>query len=115
MKIIITEEQYKQLTGTDDVFTELSPYFRRRANFIDIPKTIERNVSLFDSNWYKQMSMNYLQRLVINNVIWETVPSEWGGSEDSENLSVYNKIMFAKIMDKYGKFIEKILKEKLKK
>ncbi len=113
--IIITEEQYKQLTGTDDVFTELSPYFRRRANFIDIPKTIEDKVSFLYQDWYKQMSMKYLVSLVVNHIVWETVPSEWGGSEDTENLSVYNKIMFAKIMDKYGKFIEKILKEKLKK
>ena len=114
MKIIITEEQYNELNKADDVYNNLTPYFRRRVNFIDIPKRIERNVSLFDSDWYKQMSMNYLVRLVVNHIVWETIPSEWGGSDDTRNLGDYNKIMFANIMDRYGEYIKKLIIKKLK-
>ena len=64
MKIIITEEQYNELNKADDVYDGLSPYFRRRVNFIDIPKTIEAKVAFLWQYWYKQMSMNYLVRLV---------------------------------------------------
>jgi hypothetical protein len=86
MKIIITEEQYNELNKADDVYNNLTPYFRRRVNLIDIPKTIEDKISFLYQDWYKQMSMNYLVRLVVNHIVWETIPSEWGGSDDTRNL-----------------------------
>ena len=113
MKIIITEEQYNELNKADDVYNNLTPYFRRRVNLIDIPKTIEDKISFLYQDWYKQMSMNYLVRLVVNHIVWETIPSEWGGSDDTRNLGDYNKIMFANIMDKYGEYIKRLVKKKL--
>ena len=113
MRIIITEEQYNELNKVDDVYNNLKPYFRRRVNFIDMPERIERNVSLFDSNWYKQMSMSYLLRLVINNILWETIPTEWADTESSVNIGEYNAIMSANIMDKYGEYIKRLIKKKL--
>jgi hypothetical protein len=112
MKIIITEEQYNELINVDDVYDGLSPYFRRRIEFIDIPQSIEqimKNVHRFYEN---KVSVDYLVKRVISTIVWETIPAEMG-SNTSKELFEYHDIMSANIMDKYGEYIKRLIKKKL--
>lgn len=113
MKLIITEEQYNQLVNIDDVFNGLKPYFRRRIEYVNIPDVIEQKVGLLNQYWHKKPTINYLVTRVIHNVIWETIPFDWGGSDDMTNLQDYVNTMSVNIMDKYGEYIKRLVRKKL--
>lgn len=111
MKIIITEEQFNELNKVDDVYNNLKPYFRRRVKFIDIPKAINETFNLTNRLYHKEPSSSHLTKNIVRMVVWETIPVEWGGSDDFENINNYLNIMSANIMDKYGEYIKKLVKK----
>lgn len=112
MKIIITEEELRNKINVDDVYNGLSPYFRRRIEFIGIPQSINqimKNVHRFYEN---KVSVDYLVKRIISAIVWETIPSEMGYNISKE-LFEYHDIMSSNIMDKYGEYIKRLVKKKL--
>ena len=112
MKIIITEEQYNELTKVDDVYDGLSPYFRRRIEFIDIPQSINQLMNNVHRFYENKVSVDYLVKRIISAIVWETIPAEMGYNTSME-LFEYHDIMSANIMDKYGEYIKRLVKKKL--
>lgn len=112
MKIIISEEQYNELNKVDDVYNNLKPYFRRRIKYINIPEAIDRVIKNIDRFYEKNVTLNYLVKRIIGNVVWETIPNEMGANTSME-LFEYHDTMAANIMDKYGEYIKRLVKKKL--
>ncbi len=119
MKIIITEEQYKELTKVDDVFDNLSPYFRRRIKIVDIMDTIDSKIDwvLKSVDVHLLPSDKGLERLVkdvIDRVIWTTEWTEVNWDIDDDKLVEYEDLMMGRILEKYGNYIKKNIIKKLK-
>jgi hypothetical protein len=115
MRVIINESQYNELNKVDDVYDNLKPYFRRRVKFIDIPKAIDDMLNNAHRFYHNEPSSSYLTKSIVRNVVWETIPIEWGSSDDFENINNYLSIMSANIMDKYGENIKRLVRKKLDK
>ena len=112
MKIIITESQYNELNKIDDVYDGLDPFFRRRIHFINIKSDIDERIGYRTAKVLKHDPRGLAGHMndIIHHVVWSTIPSEWGGTED-DRLFDYTNEMTDRIKMKYGKYI----KEKLKK
>jgi hypothetical protein len=124
MKLIITESQYKELNKIDDIYDGLDPYYRRRIDYIDIKDDIDMRIG-FRQVFPSQREalhgrMNVLKKSprgidghindIIHNVVWSTIPDEWGGSED-DKLVGYVYEMMDRIKKKYrGYIMGKLLK-----
>jgi len=106
MKLIITESQYNELRKVDDVYDDLDPYFRRRINFVNIKSSIDERIGYRTAAVLKHDPNGLAGHLtnIIHRVVWETIPDEWGGSDDRK-LHVYADIMFNRLKEKYGKYI----------
>jgi len=106
MKIIITESQYNKLVNADDVYYGLEPYYRRRINYINIKSDIDERIGYRTAKVLKHDPRGLAGHMndIIHNVVWETIPDEWGGSED-DRLFDYTKEMKDRIKMKYGKYI----------
>ena len=112
MKIIITEEQYDKLNKVDDVYNDLDPYYRRRVKYIDIKDDIDMRIGFRSMNVLKKSPRGIDGHIndIIHNVVWKTIPDEWGGSED-ERLFDYVNEMTDRVKKKYrGYIMGKLLK-----
>lgn len=112
MKIIITEEQYKKLNKIDDVYDGLDPYYRRRINYINIKSDIDERIGYRTAKVLKHDPRGGAGHMndIIHHVVWNTIPSEWGGTEDDRLLD-YTKEMTDRIKKKYrGYIMDKLLK-----
>ena len=112
MKLIITESQYKELNKFDDVYDGLDPYYRRRVKYIDIKDDIDMRIGFRGMNVLKKSPRGIDGHIndIIHNVVWNTIPDEWGGSED-ERLFDYVNEMTDRVKKKYrGYIMGKLLK-----
>jgi len=114
MKLIITEEQYKELNKFDDVYDGLRPYFRRRVKFIDIPEAIDKVTNNIYHYYDMYANIDYLVKRIASNVVWETIPMEMGANTNKE-LFEYHDTMAANIMDKYGEYIKRLVRKRMDK
>lgn len=103
MKIIITEEQYKELSDWD-IYSKLSPWARRRMDYIDIKSSIDYYI---DRN-HKSIVQdpNDAVERTIHRVIWKTIPLHWNTNIEDEEVEKYFDELYPLIYKKYGKFIE---------
>ena len=112
MKLIITESQYNELNKVDDVYNDLDPYYRRRINYIDIKEDIDMRIGFRSMNVLKKSPRGIDGHIndIIHNVVWKTIPDEWGGSED-DRLVGYVYEMMDRVKKKYrGYIMDKLLK-----
>ena len=106
MKLIITESQYNELNKVDDIYDGLNPYYRRRINFINIKSNIDERIGYRTAKVLKHDPRGLVGHFndIIHNVVWSTIPDEWGGSED-DKLVGYVYEMMERIKMKYGEYI----------
>jgi hypothetical protein len=112
MKLIITESQYKELNKIDDIYDGLDPYYRRRIDYIDIKDDIDMRIGFRGMNVLNKSPRGIDGHIndIIHNVVWNTIPSEWGGTED-ERLFDYVNEMTDRVKKKYrGYIMGKLLK-----
>jgi type III secretory pathway component EscU len=100
MKIIITEEQYKELSDWD-IYSQLSPWSRRRMQYIDIKSSLERHIKRNT----KMILDNPIEAAegLIYKTIWDTVPLVWNvNMEDDEFDKYFHEKKNANILEKMG-------------
>ena len=113
MKIIISESQYDEMMGVDDIYDGLDPYYRRRIKMADISDKIDEKIDwVLDSydtrNLSPEKALVILMKDVVRRLIWES--RVWGPEWDDDKLDEYDDLMGNRIMEKYGDEIkEKIL------
>ena len=103
MKIIRTEDQYKELTDWD-IYSQLSPWSRRRMDYVDIKSSIDYYI---DRN-HKSIVQDPDEAVerTIHRVIWKTIPIHWNANIEDEEVEKYFDELYPLIYKKYGKFIE---------
>jgi hypothetical protein len=103
MKIIITEEQYKELTDWD-IYSQLSPWSRRRMDYVDIKSSIDYYIDRNHKSIVQDPD-DAVER-TIHRVIWKTIPIHWNANIEDEEVEKYFDELYPLIYKKYGKFIE---------
>ena len=103
MKIIITEEQYKELSDWD-IYSQLSPWLRRRMQYIDIKSSLERHIK----RSYEIIldDPDDATRRIIYKVIWDTFPRNSNVDYDETEVEKYFDELFPLIYGKYGEYVE---------
>ena len=112
MKFIITESQYKELGKIDSVYYGLDPYYRRRIDYIDIKSAIDERIGYRTASVLRNDPRGIVGHIndIIHNLVWSTIPSEWGGTED-DRLVGYVYEMMDRVKKKYrGYIMDKLLK-----
>ena len=103
MKIIITEEQYNELSDWD-IYSQLSPWSRRRMDYVDIKSTLEHYISR-NHKMIVEDPDDAVERL-IHKVIWKTIPLHWNVNIEDEEVEKYFGELYPLIYKKYGEFIQ---------
>ena len=103
MKIVITEEQYNELSDWD-IYSQLSPWLKRRMQYIDIKSSLERHIKrsfeiILDDP-------DDATRRIIYKVIWDTFPRNSNVDTDETEVEKYFDELFPLIYDKYGEYVE---------
>jgi hypothetical protein len=103
MKIIITEEQYKELSDWD-IYSQLSPWSRRRMQYIDIKSSLERHIKRNT----KMILDNPIEAAegLIYKTIWDTVPLVWNVNMEEDEFDKYFHELYPLINKKYGEYIQ---------
>jgi hypothetical protein len=113
MKIIITESQYDEMMGIDDIYDNLDSYYRRRIKMADISDKIDEKINwlldYYDTiNLSPEKALAILMKEVVRRLIWES--RVWGPEWGDDEIDEYDDLMGNRIMEKYGDQIkEKIL------
>jgi hypothetical protein len=103
MKIIITEEQHKELTDWD-IYSQLSPWSRRRIDYVDIKSSIDYYI---DRN-HKMIVEDPDEAVdrIIHKVIWKTIPLAWNVNMVEDEFDKYYDEIYPLINKKYGEYIQ---------
>jgi hypothetical protein len=103
MKIIITEEQYKELTDWD-IYSQLSPWSRRRMDYVDIKSSIDYYIDRNHKSIVQDPD-DAVER-TIHRVIWKTIPIAWNANIEDDELDKFFGELYPLIYKKYGKYIQ---------
>jgi len=103
MKIIITEEQHKELTDWD-IYSQLSPWSRRRIDYVDIKSSIDYYI---DRN-HKSIVQDPDEAVerIIHKVIWKTIPIAWNANIEDDELDKFFGELYPLIYKKYGEYVQ---------
>jgi hypothetical protein len=103
MKIIITEEQYKELTDWD-IYSQLSPWSRRRMDYVDIKSSIDYYIDRNHKSIVQDPD-DAIER-TIHRVIWKTIPIAWNANIEEDELDKFFGELYPLIYKKYGEYIQ---------
>jgi hypothetical protein len=119
MKIIISESQYDEMIGVDDIYDGLDPYYRRRIKMADISDKIDEKID-WVLGYYDTRNLSpekaasglaILMKEVVRRLIWES--RVWGPEWGDDEIDEYDDLMGNRIMDKYGDEIKRKIIEKI--